>query len=62
MTHSSAGAPGEPGTTWTRPAGLTTARKARAPAKYGLRLLSRVLDEVRGEIDAWEIAELSANP
>ncbi len=29
-------------------------------AEYGLRMLSRALDEIRGELDGWEMAELAA--
>ena len=35
-------------------------RPSQWAADYGLRLLSRLLDEVRGEIDGWEMAELAA--
>jgi hypothetical protein len=34
--------------------------RVQRAADYGLRLLSRLLDEVRGEIDGWEMAELTA--
>jgi hypothetical protein len=41
------------------------ARLAKDPlvqraADYGLRMLSRVIEEVRGEIDGWEMAELAS--
>jgi hypothetical protein len=39
---------------------LARDRPAQWAADYGLRLLSRLLDEVRGEIDGWEMAELAA--
>ena len=37
---------------------MTRDRPVQWAADYGLRLLSRLLDEVRGEIDGWEMAEL----
>jgi hypothetical protein len=39
---------------------LTNDRGVQWAADYGLRMLSRLLDEVRGEIDGWEMAELAA--
>jgi hypothetical protein len=35
-------------------------RRVQGAAQYGLRLLSQILDELRGEIDGWEMAELTA--
>jgi len=35
-------------------------RGVQQAAGYGLRMLWRILDEVRGEIDGWEMAELAA--